>query len=253
MVEEQTIPSNLRLITIMEMLAQAGIPMTPTDVNKKLGLPKPTIHRLFSTLEQEGFIERDLDGRHYSPARRSRTMAASILSTTRLRTARAAILTELADKLGETCNISLPERDGMVYLERVETKWPLRFQLSIGSKVPLYCTASGKLYLSTLSKRSLMAYLEAMVLKPHAKNTITDIGSLIEELDMIAQRGYSIDNEEFIDDMVAVSVPIKSEQGLMMAALATHGPKSRIDLTAAESIANVLRQSADTLTRSMID
>ena len=63
-----TIPTNLRLLFVLEELANSGVPMTPTEINQKLKLPKPTIHRLFSTLESEGFLQREIDGRAYSAA-----------------------------------------------------------------------------------------------------------------------------------------------------------------------------------------
>ena len=70
-----SIPTNLRLLMVIEQIASAGVPVTPTEVNAQIGLPKPTIHRLFSTLEEEGFLQRDMDGRTYSPGPRLREMA----------------------------------------------------------------------------------------------------------------------------------------------------------------------------------
>ena len=144
------IPTNLRLLMLLEEVARAGVPVTPSVVNESLGLPKPTIHRLFATAEAEGFLQRDIDGRSYSPGRRMRLLATNTLSSERVRTVRLAVLNSLAMSVGETCNIAIPERDGMVYLDRVETHWPLRIQLPVGTQVPFHCTASGKMYLSTL-------------------------------------------------------------------------------------------------------
>ena len=122
------IPTNLRLLMLLEEVARAGVPVTPSVVNETLGLPKPTIHRLFNTLELEGFLQRDLDGKTYSPGPRLRSFAGGILSSLRIRTARQAILKRLSRQIGETCNIALPDRDAMIYLERVEPEWPLRIQ-----------------------------------------------------------------------------------------------------------------------------
>ena len=72
---KETIPTNLRLLLVMEAVAAAGVPVTPTQINQAIGLPKPTIHRLFATLEEEGVLQRDIDGRSYAPGRRAREMA----------------------------------------------------------------------------------------------------------------------------------------------------------------------------------
>ena len=77
---------------MLEAMAKAWVPVTPTEVNQSLGLPKPTIHRLFSTLENEGFIQREIDGRGYSPGLRIRNMSTGIISSLRIRTARVAVL-----------------------------------------------------------------------------------------------------------------------------------------------------------------
>ncbi|RMD92496.1 MAG: IclR family transcriptional regulator [Alphaproteobacteria bacterium] len=227
---EGNIPTNLRLLLVLERMAEAGVPVTPTEVNQSLGLPKPTIHRLFATLEAEGFIQREIDGRGYSPGRRLRTMAAGVLSSLRTRTARLAILSRLAEEIGETCNISLPDRDEMIYLERVETKWPLRIQLPVGSRVPFYCTASGKLYLSSLDARHLRAYLKATRLEPRTPSTLTDPDALLAECARIRAQGYATDNEEFMEGMVALAVPIKDANRRLVATLSFHAPVQRITI-----------------------
>ncbi|TNB48232.1 IclR family transcriptional regulator [Martelella lutilitoris] len=241
------IPTNLRLLLVLEALAEAGSPVTPTEVNQTLGLPKPTIHRLFATLEAEGFIQREIDGRGYCPGRRLRVMSAGILSSLRIRTARVAILTALAEAINETCNISLPDLDAMIYLERVETKWPLRIQLPVGSRVPFYCTASGKMYLSSLERKHLENYLRATELSPRAANTITAPGDLVAELDRVRARGYATDNEEFMDGMIAVAVPIRDSFGRLVSALSFHAPLQRLSLDEAINNVDRLNAAADKL------
>ncbi len=241
------IPTNLRLLMVLEEVARAGVPVTPTDVNANLELPKPTIHRLFSTLEEERFLQRDLDGRTYSPGPRMRVLAASILSSLRIRTARQAILKQLSREIGETCNIALPDRDAMVYLERVETEWPLRIQLPQGTRVPFHCTASGKMYLSSLAPNHLQRYLNATSLTRETDNTITDRDALMAELAEISRNGFSLDRAEFMDDMIALAVPIVEGNGRLMATLSFHAPSQRFDTDRALTHLDALRHSASEL------
>lgn len=240
--KEGAIPTNLRLLLVLEAMADAGVPVTPTEVNQSLGLPKPTIHRLFTTLETEGFIQREIDGRGYSPGRRMRKMSTGILSSLRIRTARVAILSKLAEEIGETSNISIPDRDTMVYLDRVETKWPLRIQLPVGTRVPFYCTASGKMYLSSLDRRHLRNYALSVQLDPRTDRTITDPDMLIAEALEVRERGYSTDNEEFMDDMIAVAVPILDDNGRLVSTLSFHAPVQRLSME--DAIGNVDRLKA---------
>lgn len=244
-----TIPTNLRLLLVIEEIARAGVPVTPTEVNAALGLPKPTIHRLFATLEEEGFLQRDMDGRTYSPGPRLRSMAGGILSSLRIRTARQAILQRLSREIGETCNIALPDRDAMTYLERVETQWPLRIQLPIGTRVPFYCTASGKMYLSTLARSHLMRYLAATDLTAHTPNTLTDPDALLAEIQQVREQGYSLDREEFMQDMIALAVPILDVNDRLMATLAFHAPTQRFSIEKALDYLDAIREAAAELSK----
>ncbi|MCF6234231.1 MAG: IclR family transcriptional regulator [Rhodobacteraceae bacterium] len=251
--EHGTIPTNLRLLLVLEEMASAGVPVTPTDINQILGLPKPTIHRLFATLEAEGFIQREIDGRGYSPGKRMRNLSAGILSSLRIRTARVAILTRLAEQIGETCNVALPERDGMIYIDRIETKWPLRIQLPIGTRVPFYCTASGKLYLSSLSDQHLERYTHAANFKQFTSNTLCSPAKLIEEIQLVRKNGYAKDNEEFMDGMIALGVPITECNGRLVSTLSFHAPVQRLTMSGALKHLDALEHASASLSALISD
>lgn len=246
---DEQIPTVLRLLLVVEELTRIGRPATPTEINEALGLPKTTIHRLCETLEEHGFLVRDLDGRRYTPGGRLQELAKGILSSQRVRAARLSVLRALSSEVGETCNITLPDGDVMVYLERVESEWPLRVLLPVGSRVPLYCTASGKLYLSTLTKTYRDRYLANVPLERRAPNTITDPEQLAKELSAIRKQGYSVDNEEFIEAMVAVAVPLTDRHGRMCATLAVHGPVPRLTVERLLGCLPRLRATAKELMR----
>ncbi len=246
------IPTTLRMLLILEEIARIGVPATPTEVNQAIGLPKPTIHRLFATLEAEGFLMRELDGRGYTPGRRLRRVATNVLSSLRIRTARLAVLSRLADEIGETCNIAVPDREAMVYLDRVETKWPLRIQLPIGSHVPFYCTASGKMYLSSLNAAHLERYLRTARRAPQTRRTITEIGALREEIARTRERDFAEDAEEFMDGMVAVAVPILGDQDRLVSTVSFHAPTLRMSLDQARSHIPRLREASAELSRLLL-
>lgn len=248
-----TIPTNLRLLLVLEEVARVGVPVTPTEVNTHLGLPKPTIHRLFATLEEEGFLQRDIDGRAYSPGRRLRGMATGVLSSLRIRAARLAVLRKLSEKIGETCNIALPDRDSMTYIERVETEWPLRIQLPVGTTVPFYCTASGKMYLSTLPKSHLSRFATSGDLDKKTDNTLTDPAALIAEVTTVRNQGYAVDNEEFMDGMIAIAVPIMDGNDRLVATLSFHAPTVRFSIQEAVKYLPDLYAAAADLTTLLQD
>ncbi len=245
----ETIPTTMRLLLILEEVAAAGVPVTPTAVNERLGLPKPTIHRLFSQLEAEGYVQREIDGRSYTAGTRLRRLAANVQSSSRVRTARLAILGALAEAVGETCNIALPDRQAMIYVDRVETKWPLRIQLPIGTKVPFHCTASGKLYLASLSQANFNGYLSSAALEPHTDRSIVDRGQLRDEIAATRSRGFGVDDEEFMDGMIALSRPIVDDHGRLMSTVSFHAPTVRLSLDDAHQHLDRLTEAAQELSR----
>jgi IclR family acetate operon transcriptional repressor len=250
--EKGQIPTNLRLLLLLEEVSRAGVPVTPADLVEALGLPKPTVHRLFKTAEDEGFLQRDIDGRAFGPGPRLRRLSVNTLSSQRLRTVRLSILNSVVEKMGETCNIAVPDRETMIYLDRIETKWPLRIQLPVGTHVPFHCTASGKMYLSSLNPRYLDRYLASRDLEEHTGKTITDSAKLKAELATTRKRGYSTDDEEFMEGMVAVAVPIFDDQGRLVSTLSAHAPLQRNDLPALVANVETLKLAAAQLSELLL-
>ncbi len=242
-------PTNLRNILIIEAIANSDVPMTPSEVNRHLGLPKQTIHRLCNTLVQEGFLEREPYGRRLRPALRLRRIGSGILHFSRSNIARHQILVDIAARLGETVNFVVPHDTGMHYVDRVESDWPLRIQLPVGTNVPFHCTASGKVFLASLPLSRRRRFVSAMNLKRYTRKTLVASSALIKDTERVAQRGYALDDEEFYEDMVAVSVPVTDDQGRYVASLAFHGPRLRLSIDIAESRVDILRDGAQALRR----
>ncbi|MEM9342335.1 MAG: IclR family transcriptional regulator [Pseudomonadota bacterium] len=230
MPESERIPTNLRTLLILEVLGTSDRAMTATEINESIGLPRQTIHRLCATLESNGFIAREGSTRRYYAARRLRALGAGLLNNSRHHIARRQILTDLASKVQETVNFVVPEGDGMSYVDRVETDWAFQVQLPIGSHVPFHCTASGKSFLASLSRRKRDAVLSSLTLERLTSQTKTRPEDLADELEEISNRGYSLDNEEFIEGMVAIAVPVTDMSGRFAAAVAFHGPTQRLTI-----------------------
>lgn len=249
---EKAIPTNLRLLLLLEEIARVGVPLTPTAANDVLGLPKPTVHRLFHRLEQEGFLQRDIDGRSYSPGQRLRKLSVNVLSSTRLRTVRLSVLNALTDDVEETCNIATPEREGMLYIDRVETKWPLRIQLPIGTVVPFHCTASGKMYLSSLPPRHLAKFLSSALLHTHTTKSLKDPDEIIAEVERVREQDFATDDEEFMDGMVAIAVPIRDDLGRLMSTLSVHAPTQRTSVQALNGHLDRLRRASGDLAEMLL-
>lgn len=233
-----------RVLDILRNVADADRPPTPTEIAEQLGIPKASVHRLCTTLEEHGYLKTRLNGRGLQAGHQLNQLALGIISAGPLQAQRQAILKELAEDIGETCNISIPDGVEMIYFDRVETHWPVRINLQIGSRVPAYSTASGKLYLSTLSRQMRERILSNIRLKAHTSNTLLNLVDLNRELEATAERGYGLDNEEFIEGMVAMAVPVKDAADRLYATLSFHAPCMRLPFSAVSGYLPLLRAAS---------
>ena len=225
------IPPNIRVIYLLEVMARIGRPVTPTELNSHVGWPKQTIHRLCQTMLNAGILERH--NRRFYPGRRALLMATELAHQSVGRVGVHQVLQGVSRRFGETVNFVRPEPQGMIYVDRVETNWAFRVALPIGTHVPFHCTASGKLFMSSLSTTRRRAMIKALSLDALTPNTHTGTDSLETELSTIRKDGFSLDREEFHLGMVAIAVPVNDANGRFFAALAIHGPSQRFSIESA--------------------
>lgn len=236
-----------RLLAALEFIAHAKGPVTAADLATGLGIPRATAYRLFARLEQGGVVIPEPGGRGFAAGERLSALAMGTLTNSIRHAGRHRVLQALVDQVGETCNLTTLSGSDVVYLDRVETHWPLRMHLSRGSRVPAYCTATGKLLLSLLPKAEMEALIRVAPLKRFAENTITNADRLVAELARIRADGIGVDNEEFVAGMVAVAVPVFDRNQRAVAALAVHAPVVRLSLKAARRHVPALRKAAAAL------
>lgn len=244
MTDDVRIPTTLRALLILETLGKSDRPMSATEINAHLGLPKQSIHRLCSSLEAEGFLTRLGESRKFVPSRRLRELGSGLLFNSRTHIARRQILMDVAKEVRETVNFVVPEGRGMSYVDRVETDWALQIQLPIGSHVPFHCTASGKCFLASLKPDARRRFVTSLDLTPSTRATKTSVDALISDLEAIKDRGYSLDKEEFLNGMVAIAVPVTDAEGRFVAALAFHGPTQRLTIDDAIAKKSILQEAA---------
>ncbi|WP_131669135.1 IclR family transcriptional regulator [Psychrobacter pygoscelis] len=237
------VSSITRVLQIIEAVSYAPKPLTPLELAQELDIPKPTIHRLIQQLVDEGFVAVDITG-GIIPGKRVRNLSVELWQQRQFFSERQVILQRLVHDVKETCGIGVPHNMDMVYTNRAQTDLPLQIYLPIGAKSPMWCTATGKLYLSQLSPRSRSKMLNSLPLDRFTKNTIVNIDELNAELNRIAKTGIGIDNEEFISEMVAVSVPILDKKDRYLASLYVHGPTVRVSLEDLLALVPRLQQAA---------
>lgn len=242
-----------RVLDILDMVASSERPLTPTDLAQALNIPKASLHRLVTTMEEQGYLQTRMNQRGLQAGHRLNRVALGVLASGPLQAQRRAILAALSKEIGETCNVAVPDGSEMIYFDRAETHWPVRVQLQVGSRVPAYATAGGKMYLSSLPQAKRDALISHIQLESHTKNSILEPSLLHAELDATAKRGYALDNEEYIDGMVALAVPITNEENRLFATLSFHAPCMRVPFASLTEFLPQIQRASDKLSSLLAD
>ena len=242
---------SLRLFELLEIMCARGRPFTLADAIEASGWPKPSVHRMLGQLETGSLLAREPGGRRYTPAPRLLRLAESTLSAGTQHGVRHAVLRQLVADIGESCNLTALSGAEVHYLDRMESAFPLRLELRPGTRVPLHCSASGKLFLAHLPARQCQTLLDSLPLSRHTATTLTSRAELETELEAIRRQDYAVDAEEFVDGLVCVAVPVRQPgQRGVRCAVALQAPVARMALPQALQQLPRLRAAAAALART---
>ncbi|MPY83118.1 MAG: helix-turn-helix domain-containing protein [Actinophytocola sp.] len=234
----------LRLFGLLELIAGKDRFVSLQSLVDETGLPKPTVHRMLQQLETAGLLVRQGDNRQYGTGARLRRLSENVLLNATQHGARHGVLRDLVDELGETCNVTALSGNEVIYLDRVETPEPLRFALHPGSRVPVHCSASGKMLLSQFSPAQRHKLLAHTPLRRFTDNTVTDLDAFEAELKDVRAQGYAIDNEEFLPGLVCAAVLVPTLAPRSNMCVAVQAPTMRLSPEKAVRLLPALRRAA---------
>lgn len=220
----------LRAFRVIDKVAEHADGCAPGDLVAALQLPKQTVHRIVTQLQMAGLLIREPGTRRVQLGARLQRLAVNVLMHGEASRERRAILRGLVDEIGETCNLTALAGTDIVYLDRVETAWPLRVMLAPGSHVPLHATASGKLLLSLLPRAQRERLLAVLPMRALTPQTIIDRKALARELAETRRRRIGINRNEHLSGLIAVAVPVMLDRQRACAAVAVQAPVGRLSL-----------------------
>jgi IclR family transcriptional regulator, acetate operon repressor len=245
---EQKLGATARSFAILEHVASARTPVDVLDIIESLKLPKATAYRLVDWFITQGYLAREPGRRRLIVGPKLANLAFGALSSSMRHDTPHVVLQRLVHTLNETCNIGTLLNGEVVYLARVEAEhWPLRLHYTIGSRVPLHCSAIGKLFLALAASPRRRRLLQSLDLRRFTDSTITDGGKLDAELRQIRKEQVSFDREEYLVGVVCMAVPVIGKNGEMLAALAIQAPEARMNVQTARRHLPALREAASEL------
>ncbi|MCU4743993.1 IclR family transcriptional regulator [Halobacteria archaeon AArc-m2/3/4] len=211
-----------RILELLKELDGARL----VDLEEHVELSKGTIHSYLATLEQCGLVSRD--GMTYEIGLDALTLGGYARDREQLYVLGREGADELAEKTGELVALMTEWNGRSTYLYQRAGERAMAMDSHLGVQLPIHCTASGKAILSELPEDRVHDIVDAQGLPVWTDNTITDRAALFEELESIRDRGISFDDEERIDGLRGIGVPIKRDDTLL-GAIALAGPVNRLE------------------------
>jgi IclR family transcriptional regulator, KDG regulon repressor len=198
------------------------------ELSREMGLAKPTVYRFLQTLQELGYARRDESDR-WAMTFKTFNVGSRALDHIDLHSAALPVAEGLADELGETVHMGVLEGDSAVYVLKIESKYTIRMFSRLGRRIPLYCTAIGKVLLAYSSPDERKAALEGVHLVAFTPKTLTTRSALEEELKRIRAQGFGRDEEEHEMGIKCLGAPILDRDGAVAAALSVSWPLFRYE------------------------
>ncbi len=224
------VPSVDKAIDVIMLLSQKPN-LTLKEVYEELQLPASTCFNIMNTLQKRGFVEKDKLTSRFKLGATLMKVGIQIYDEIDIRKIALPVMKELVSKFGETSYLSIIDYSSFegVVIDKIESLKTVTVIRSIGSKVPLYASATGKSLLSGLDEDELEEYFSRVKLEKYTEKTNADKENLLAELIDIRANGYAKTENDMGDGASAISAPIKDYQGRVVAAISISGPSSRLD------------------------
>jgi IclR family transcriptional regulator, KDG regulon repressor len=218
-----------------------------TELSKRLKLHKNNVFRLLATLESRGYIEQNKVTENYRLGLKTLEIGQTFIHQMGLLRQSKPVLEAMVRECNETTYVAILRDFNIIYLDAVETDMTVRVVPRVGSWLPAYCTAAGKIQIAHISDEELESYLATKELKPFTANTIIDRNVLRKQLKEVAEQGYAVDDEELDIGVRCVSAPIRDYTRRIIGAVSVSGPSMRFGAERMEKelIPLILKASAE--------
>lgn len=213
-----------------------------TDAAERLGVAASTAHRLLSTLEHRGFVTQDRVSRAYRAGPSLIELGFSNARAIDLREISEPYLRTATERMGETVNLLVRQDASVRFVAGFEADQRIRTHVLTGTLLPAYATSGGKVLLAGLPRETLRALYPRGLRRftPHTK-TFTQ---LVDELPLVLVRGYAVNEQESVEGLNAVAVPLRDRGGSTIAAVAMSAPTPRLPPARVREVVAELRECA---------
>lgn len=198
----------LKGLRTLETVNEIG-PVGLGAIQKATGLPKATTLRMLETLNSEGYVDYDPDKKTYSVAVRVLALSNKFSSEQFLLRSAAPIMKDLRSRLGWPSDLAIFQHDKMVIVDTNRQPGTLSTNRSVGSRIPILASATGRAYISFCPKHEKETLLERLRGSDDKyEAVVNDPDSVTRIIEETRQRGYAISDREFLPINRSAAVPI---------------------------------------------
>ncbi len=229
--------------------------LTIAQISHRTEIPRAAVRRCLYTLMKLGYAT--TDGRTYSLLPKVLTLGHAYLSSTPLAVSAQPYLDHISEQLHEACNLATLEGEQVLYLARSAIPQRLiSVDLSVGSRLPAYCTSMGRILLAALDDDSLHDYLEHAELQAKTSRTLYTPDALWACLQQVREQGWCIVDQELEQGLRSIAVPVRDSSGHVLAAMnvSTHAgrvPVGELEKRFLPIMLNASRELSDQLFRPL--
>jgi DNA-binding IclR family transcriptional regulator len=237
-------------IQLLKAFSEEQVDLGISELSRRLGVAKSTVHRLAATLAAEGLLEQDRETEKYRLGIALFRLGALVRRRMDISSQGRPYLYELREKTNETVHLAILDGTEIMYIYNLESTQAIRMRSDLGVRKPAYCTAEGQAILAFQPQ----AVVDAVIiqgLSPRTPQTITDPAKLIKALAVVRQRGCAIEDEESEIGMRGISAPIRNDAGEVVAAVGLAGPVTRLSKKAITSFIPHVIETADLVSRRL--
>ncbi len=224
---------------VLDILANAGRPLSFTDIQQRSGMVKSSTHRILAVLTSEGLAEQDARTKAYRLGPRLIGWALTAWRSTDLLQIAEPELEALAEASG--CNVALAIRDeeSVLFLRTLD-RFPVRYAAKVGEHAPLHCTAVGKAMIAFMAEDERRRLLAGLTFERYTEHTLLEPAALEADLATVRERGFALcDREEFLQ-ICGVAAPLWDSQRQVAAAVCLWMPIDRKDMASLQGFADAL-------------
>ena len=215
------------------------------EIARLVGMHKSTVSRLCATLENAGYLEREMSTNRFRLGARIYQLTGSPAPTTDIRFVARPVMLELVESSRETATLGVREGNDIVTIDVVDGLNYMRMATRVGMRTQLHASAVAKAVLAWMPEAEVDELLAEWPMTALTPNTVTDAATLKSRLSHVRERGFALDMEEMEEGLRCVAAPIRDPRGRVVAGISISGPRHRMTEEAMQRFGLLVREAGE--------